>query len=253
MTKGICLLLAFLAPAAMYAQRSDREYVRKGNKLYKDSLYIKAEENYLKALDKNSGSLNADFNLGNTYIRQQKAKEAMAEFQKSATVLELEKEKIQNDPAVKEEDVREIRELTAQAYHNMGTLFHASQDYGKAVEAYKEALRNNPDDHETRYNLALAMHQLKQQQNQEQNQDQNQEQQQQEQQQNKDQQQNQDQQQEEQQQNQDQQQQQENENDMSKENAEQLLQAAMQDEKDVQERVREMMQVQPKGQLDKDW
>ena len=41
---------------------------------------------------------------------------------------------------------------------------------------------------------------------------------------------------------------------MSKENAEQLLQAAMQDEKDVQERVQQqMMQVQPKKQLEKDW
>ena len=41
---------------------------------------------------------------------------------------------------------------------------------------------------------------------------------------------------------------------MSKENAEQLLQAAMQDEKEVQERVQQqMMQVSPKKQLEKDW
>ena len=67
----------------------------------------------------------------------------------------------------------------AHIYHNMGVLFQAGKDYAKAVEAYKMSLRNNPADHETRYNLALAQKMLKdQQQNQDQNQDQNKDQQQ---------------------------------------------------------------------------
>lgn len=59
----------------------------------------------------------------------------------------------------------------AHIYHNMGVIFQAGKDYAKAVDAYKMSLRNNPTDHETRYNLALAQKMLKDQQNQ-QNQDQ---------------------------------------------------------------------------------
>ena len=242
-------ITAMLLPLAVCAQRDDRGYVRKGNKLYSDSLFIKAEENYLKALDKNSGSVEASFNLGNTYLEQQKAKEAAEQYQKAATVMELERDKLISSSA-SEKELKNIKERTAQAYHNLGVVMQSSQNYGPAIAAYQEALKNNPADNETRFNLAQAMRQLKEQQNQQQ--DQQQDQQQQNQQQEQQDQQQQDQQQQDQQQ-QDQQQQQDNKDDMSKENAEQLLQAAMQDEKDVQERVQQMMQVQSKGKLEKDW
>ena len=49
-----------------------------------------------------------------------------------------------------------------------------SKEYAKSVEAYKQSLRLNPKDDETRYNLALAQKLLHDQQNQ-QNEDQNQE------------------------------------------------------------------------------
>ena len=59
----------------------------------------------------------------------------------------------------------------AQIHHNMGVVHHAAKDYAGAVEAYKQSLRENPNDHETRYNLALAMRRLKQQQQQNQQQE----------------------------------------------------------------------------------
>ena len=59
----------------------------------------------------------------------------------------------------------------------MGVIFQSQKDYAKAVEAYKQSLRNNPKDDETRYNLALAQKMLKDQQQDQQNQDQNQQQQ----------------------------------------------------------------------------
>ena len=62
----------------------------------------------------------------------------------------------------------------AQIYHNMGVIFHSQKDYAKAVEAYKQSLRNNPKDDETRYNLALAQKMLKDQQQDQQNQNQDQ-------------------------------------------------------------------------------
>ena len=117
------------------------------------------------------------------------------------------------------------------------------------MEAYKESLRNNPKDDETRYNLALAQKMLNDQQNQ--NQDQNQDKNEQQKEQEK---QNQNQ---NQQKNQEQQQQpppkpEKKENEMSKENAEQLLNSIMQDEKDVQDKVKKQQVIQG-GRLEKDW
>lgn len=253
------LLIALVVPMSVGAQRDDRDYVRKGNKLFSDSLYVKAEENYLKALDKNSCSTEASYNLANAYLYQQKGQEAAEQYVKAATAMELERDKLLNSGKASGKEIKAAKDRTAQAYHNLGVVMQAAQDYSKAVAAYQQALRNNPTDDETRYNLALAMHQLKEQQNQqdqnqEQQQDQNQQQeqdQQQDQQQNR--QQNQDQKQDQEQQEQNQQPQPQNKDDMSRENAEQLLQAAMQDEKDVQERVQQMMQAQSKGKLEKDW
>ena len=250
------LFIALVVPMSAGAQRDDRDYVRKGNKLFSDSLYVKAEENYLKALDKNSGSTEASYNLANAYLYQQKGQEAAEQYVKAATAMELERDRLLDSGKASAKEIKVAKDRTAQAYHNLGVVMQAAQDYSEAVAAYQQALRNNPTDDETRYNLALAMHQLKEQQNQ---QEQNQDQQDQNQQQEQDQQQNQQQdQQQNQQQNQDQQEQNQqpqpqNKEDMSRENAEQLLQAAMQDEKDVQQRVQQMMQAQSKGKLEKDW
>ena len=141
------------------------------------------------------------------------------------------------------------KEKLAHIYHNMGVILQASKQLPQCIEAYKQALRNNPKDDETRYNLALAQKLLKdqqQQQDQNQQQEQKQDQKQDEKEQNKDQQD-----QNKKQQNQNNQQQQ-NQNQMSKENAEQLLNAVMQDEKNVQDKVKKAIQMQGR-KLEKDW
>ena len=239
-----CLLTVSVIGAS--AQRSDRSYVRKGNRMFEDSLFIKAEENYLKAVDINPELNEGYFNLGNAYIAQQKPNEAVEQFRKVANTLEGRKKELMNDPSASAKELERCREDLAKTYHNTGVVYHMCEEYDKAVESYKQALRNNPNDNETRYNLILAQRML-------QNQQQDQQQQQQDQQ---DQQQQQDQQEQDQQQQQEEQQQQEQEQpqDMSQENAEQILEAAMQDEKDVQERVQEqLLKVQPKKPLEKDW
>lgn len=230
--KGYFILLILLTVSAVaFGQKTDRDYLRSGNKLYKDSLFVKAEVDYRKALEVNPKSSAAMYNLGNALLMQQKAQEAMEQYQ-AASRLEKDKAKL------------------AQIYHNMGVILQSSKKLPECIEAYKESLRNNPHDNETRYNLALAQKQLKDQQqnqNQDKQQEQKQDQKQDEQQQNKDQQ---DQDKKDQQQNN--QQQQQNQNEMSKENAEQLLNAAMQDEKNVQDKVKKQIQIQGK-KLDKDW
>ena len=231
---------------------TENDYIRKGNQLYADSLFEKAEIEYRKALDLNPSSTDAMYNLGNALFNQipqsnDKGREAMEQYT-TAAKLETDKNKL------------------AHIYHNLGTLMYMVQQYPQSVEAYKESLRNNPYDDETRYNLAKAMHMLKNQQNQQdqqqeqENQEQQQEQQQQQQQQNEQQQQ-QNQEQDKQQQNeQEQQQQQESQQqnaqqsdeEISKENAEQMLNAVMQDEREIQEKVNKMQQQHGKT-LDKDW
>ena len=228
----LSLLLTASAGQILAQQKTDRDYLRSGNKLYNDSLFIKAEVDYRKALEVNPKSTDAMFNLANALLMQQKAKEAMEQYQ-SVSKIEKDKEKL------------------AQIYHNMGVILQSSKQLPQCIEAYKESLRNNPKDDETRYNLALAQKQLKDQQQDQQNQDQQQQQEQKEdkQEQNKDQQ---EQEQKDQQQQQNQQQQQQNKNEMSKENAQQLLNAVMQDEKNVQDKVKKQIQIQGK-KLEKDW
>ena len=229
----VCAAFSFLG---VTAQKSYREHLRSGNRLYADSLYDKAEVEYRKALELDPNGSQALFNLGNALLYQDKAQEAMDQY-------------------VMAENRENEKGNLAQIHHNMGVICQASKDYARAVEYYKQALRENSTDHETRYNLALAMKQLKEQQQQQQEQQQNEEQQEQkEQEQEQQQQQNQEQQEQEQQQQQEQQEQQaqEEEENMSKENAEQLLESAMQDEKDVQEKVKKMMQIKGR-KLDKDW
>ena len=195
--KTYITLLFLLVASSAFAQKTERDYLRSGNKLYNDSLFIKAEVDYRKALEINPKSTDAMFNLGNSLLMQQKAKEAMEQFE-SASKVEKDRDKL------------------AQIYHNMGVILQSSKQYPQCIEAYKESLRNNPKDDETRYNLALAQKLLKDQQNQ------------------------------------NQQQQQQNKDEMSKENAQQLLNAVMQDEKNVQDKVKKQLQIQGK-KLDKDW
>ena len=230
----LSLLLCVGAGQALAQEKTDRDYLRSGNKLYNDSLFIKAEVDYRKALELNPKSTDAMFNLGNALLMQQKAQEAMEQFQ-SVSKIEKDKEKL------------------AQIFHNMGVILQHAKQLPQCIEAYKESLRNNPKDEETRYNLALAQKLLKDQQQNQQNQQQNQDQQQQEEQKEEKQDQNKDQQQQNQdQQQQNQQQEQQNKNEMSKENAQQLLNAVMQDEKNVQDKVKKQLQIRVK-KLEKDW
>ena len=232
--KYILFALFVLLAAGASAQKAERDYIRKGNRFFKDSVFVDAEVNYRKALEANPKSTVSMYNLGNTLSQEQKFKDAMEQYS-AASKIEKDKMKL------------------AHIYHNMGVLFQAGKDYGQAVEAYKMSLRNNPKDDETRYNLALAQKLLKDQQQNQQNQDQNQDQDK-ENQDKQDQKQNQD----KQDQNKDDQQQQppkpeKKDNEMSKENAEQLLNSVMQDEKETQDKVKKQQQVIQGGRLEKDW
>ena len=237
-SKYILFVMFLLSAVAVSAQKEERDYIRKGNRLFNDSVFVDAEVNYRKALEVNPKSSVSMYNLGNTLSQQQKFQDAMEQYVAAGNI---EKDKMK----------------LAHIYHNMGVLFQAGKDYAKAVDAYKMSLRNNPTDDETRYNLALAQKMLKDQQQNQQNQDQNQDQNKDQQKQDQKQDQNKDKQNEQKQdEKKDQQQPPKSEkqnNQMSKENAEQLLNSVMQDEKDVQDKVKKQQKVLQGGRLEKDW
>ncbi|GAP72727.1 tetratricopeptide repeat-containing protein [Candidatus Symbiothrix dinenymphae] len=226
------------------AQKQVRKDLRTGNSAYQDKKFTDAEVAYRRAIENNARSSEAAYNLGNALLRQDKAQEAVEQYQ-----LAIGNEKDKNKVAM--------------AWHNTGNVFlanateqkeGAAQDpdaLKKSIEAYKKALRNNPRDDETRYNLALAQHLQKKQEGGGGNDD-------------KDDQKKDDQKQEEQKQEQQQQQEQkqeekpqeqpQNPNQMSKESADQILDAMMQNEKETQDKVKEQqMKQQKQRKREKNW
>lgn len=235
MKRLVWLCVGLWCAAAPLSAQKESGDVRRGNKSYENEKYVDAEVDYRKGLEQNNKSFSATFNLGNALYRQQKYPEAIEQFQAAAHLAGDDKQRV------------------ASAYHNIGNALLQSGEYAKSIEAYKQALRRNPTDDETRYNLVYAQQMLQQQQQQQQNQ---QDQQQDQQQQNQDQQQNQQEPQDNQQDN-DQQQnqnQQQNQQQMSQEQAEQILKALEQDERDTQEKVKEaQMRNAKRYKVEKDW
>ena len=216
------LLLLFAATAAV--AQTDRQYVTSGNKLFRNGQFDQAEVAYRKAIEKNPRNPQAHYNLGNALMAQKKDSAAVQSLQKST---ELETSKIRK----------------AMAFHNMGVVCQQHKMYGEAIEAYKSALRLNPKDDATRYNLELCKRQQKNQQNQK---NQNQQDKDKKDKNGKDKK-------NDKQKNDKQDQNKKKENKMSKENAEQMLNAAMQQEKSTQQRIKKAMQRPRSAKLDKEW
>lgn len=242
MNRFVVMLMTLCCCIVSVQAQTARDYIRRGNRLMLDTLggndeSEKAIVQYKKAIEIDTTMAIAHYNLGTALIRQNNAQEAMKEFQTAAKF---------------ETDKKRLSDI----YHNMGVLLHVGQKYAEAVECYKESLRNDPSNHETRYNYILAKWHLKNQQGDggENEQDQKDKEQQQDKQDEKqNQQQNQDKKQEEKNQQDQQSQQKEEQPNMSKENAERILQAAMRNEKETQEKIQRQQQDTPRRRLLKQW
>ena len=221
-------LLLIIGGISAHAQ-SDRQFIRNGTQLYHERNYAKAEVEYRKALDKNHNNTHAAYNLGCALMMQKKDSAAIQQFENAAKA-----------------EPNKLRR--AQSYHNIGVVCQQHRMYAEAISAYKNALRSNPSDNETRYNLALCKRLLKQQPQNKQNQQNKQNDK------NKNQQNG---------NNKNQPEKDENKKDksnpqqpkeqMSKENAEQLLNAAMQEENATQQRLKKAMQQPRTRKLEKNW
>ena len=225
--KKAAATVALLLVAITASAQTDRQYIREGNKQFRVGQYDKAEVSYRKAVEKNPKNPQAAYNLGNALMAQKKDSSAVQQFEQAT--------RIETNPLRK-----------AAAYHNMGVICQTHKMYGEAIEAYKNALRLNPNDDETRYNLVLCK---KQKQKQDQNQQQNQN--------NKDDQkkdnQKKDDQKDQNKDKKDDKQQQQQKPQMSKDNAEQLLNAAIQNEKMTQDKMKKQQQKPQRRNVLKNW
>lgn len=131
-----------LVGTAQVGAQTDRNLIRQGNRAFKSQKWAVAETQYRKAIFKNQKNPQAIYNLGCALMAQQKDSMAIQQFTNAA---QLETNRLRR----------------AASYHNMGVIMQNHREYAQAIEYYKMALRCNPQDNETRYNLALCKKLLK--------------------------------------------------------------------------------------------
>ena len=138
-----CMLLACLAlvPPAARAQ-STRSLVNGGNDMYREQKFSDAEVNYRKALEKEKELVQGHFNLGDALTKQGKFDEAVKEYQNALAKAEGKGTK-------------------AYAHYNIGNSQMKQQHYQEAVQSYIDALKLDPKDEDTKYNLSYALEKLK--------------------------------------------------------------------------------------------
>ena len=225
MKKLVFSVLCLFSVILTFGQ-AERQYVRKGNKAYEKGNYKDAEIDYRKALTVDPKSARAKYNLATSLSKQKNAEEA--------------------SKVLSNIDTKDMSKTAkAQVYHNLGNSMLQAKKYAESINAYKQALRNNPNDQDTRYNLSYAMKMLQQQQQQQQqkqNQSKGDK---------KDQKKQQQQQQSQQQQQKEQQKQQKQQ--IGKEDAERMLQALKNNEKNTLDKLKKQKAKASAVSIEKDW
>lgn len=117
--------------------KKSNNFVHQANELVAEDKFVAAEMEYRKAISEQPNNVAGTYNLGNSYYKKGNYDEALFRQQQAA--------KNASDKADKHK-----------AFHNIGNILMKNKQCKEAVEAYKNALRNDPTDEETRYNLGLA-------------------------------------------------------------------------------------------------
>lgn len=139
--KKLIIHAFILLSLAAFSQEKDT-FLPKGNEAFAEKKYVDAEADYRVSQSKTPKYAVSSYNLGNAMYRQNKSTEAKY-------------------PYLKAIESAKTRPQKHKAFHNLGNVFMKEKKYTEAVAAYKDALRNNPEDEETRYNFALAKKMLK--------------------------------------------------------------------------------------------
>ena len=233
--KIIFFAVAVVFPLAVNAQ-AERKYIRQGNREYNRGEYVESEVSYRKADEQNRRLPEILFNIGDALYKQEKYDEAAEKFTNNVSM-------------------NEDKSKKAAGFYNLGNSYLQAGKLNESIEAYKESLKLQPNNFETKYNLAYAQNLLREQEQQEQNQQdqQNQDNQDDQDSDSQDNQGNQDNQQEQQKQDSQNQDEQQQEQSISREDAERLLNSLANDEKEVQERVRLEKAAQERRSTVKNW
>jgi len=151
----ILIAIIFFTLSALINAQGDKKFIRQGNREYKKDKYSEAEISYRRAIDKNQGSADAVFNIGDALYKQNKFDEAAKQFVDNHYLIE-------------------DKEKKSASLYNLGNSLLMANKVQESIEAYKSSLKLNPANMEAKYNLAYAQDLLKQQQDQKNNnQDQN--------------------------------------------------------------------------------
>lgn len=142
--RRLIYILAWMLPLALVAQQ-ERYILREGNNQYNNGRYKEAEQYYAEALKKKNNYFKANYNLGNALYRQGKFQDATGQF----------------DVFIKNTG---NKDTLTRAFHNLGNSYLKQKKYEDAIKAYKNSLKLNPKDEDTRYNLAYAKKKLEEQQ-----------------------------------------------------------------------------------------
>ncbi len=136
------LILVLLSSGVIHSQEW-RDSLDAARKAYKEEKYLDALR-YYKSAQKNAPE-NIEFSdeIGQTAYKARQFDIAEKIYRQNASNKLSKQEKANN-------------------WHNAGNALMKKQNYSDAVEAYKESLRLNPADEETRYNLSEAIRQIKQ-------------------------------------------------------------------------------------------
>ena len=234
--KRLLIILSLLISFTSFAQNK-KSLLREGNTLYADSSYNDAEMQYRKSLEKDQDYFNASFNLADAVYKQERYEESSLLF--DALI----------DNAPTENDL-------AKVFHNLGNSLVKEQKLDEAIDAYKNALRINPNDAETRHNLVLCKQKKQEQeQQQEENKEDKEDKEENKEEENKEDQEKNEKNKENQEQKQEDQQnqQEEKKEEMSKEDAEKMLEAIQQKEKDLQKELQKKKVKGKRIKVLKDW
>ena len=137
-------LFLVMIPSAIFAQ-NENSIVKKGNDAYEKKEYGKAIDNYRNVIEKNPLNATAQFNLGNALYRNKKPDEALGAYENA----------INNTNATADKSV---------SFYNKGVVLQNNKKLPECIDAYKKSLKLNPDDEDARQNLQKALQQQKQQQ-----------------------------------------------------------------------------------------
>lgn len=136
------LILIMLVSYSSFSQKENDD-IRKGNDAYKKQQFDVATKDYEAALKQNNSNATATFNLGNTWFKAGKYDTAAQQYDALA-----------NNPD---------KGMQAKSYYNKGVSLVKDKKVKEAVDAFKQSLKADPSDEDTRQNLQKALKEMQKQ------------------------------------------------------------------------------------------